>query len=418
LERLVALTLAEARTWTKGTFDFEPGLPESFDIYGDVPEGWVPGISSDTRGMVGAAMRIIEEHGEGTTGGGETSELHRTGEGAAAPETAPARALGVLSTDDLLRAELDGMGTAQGYRVFATQVRQDVMEELLACRTAGLPVALVVDLPPEGRDMRWDRGARLLMRQIHAEASDVPVLVLCEARTEAFAEAFDLGACAALPRPARAGNGPAYVAEIRAGAAAVLRALAGTWHHQTSLADARRFPGREMSLLREHVREMRQSSRSGRVSLVALRYVAALVDRCILFLVRERDLLGVGAFGLEDNEGVTAGLKLPIEPGSLLAGAIESGQLFHGVADEPDLAMGLHARIGAPASSEIVLVPLRAQECTAAIIYGDFGAQVPRAVDTEALEILAEFAGLAFDLALRERESGAGGRTTRIVAAS
>jgi hypothetical protein len=171
-----------------------------------------------------------------------------------------------------------------------------------------------------------------------------------------------------------------------------------------------------MSLLREHVREMRQASRSGGVSLVALRYVAALVDRCILFLVREHDLLGVGAFGLEDNQGVAAGLKLPIEPGSLLAGTIASGQLFHGVAEEPDLAKHLHARIGAPASSEIVLVPLRAQERTAAIIYGDFGAQVPRAVDTEALEILAEFAGMAFDLALRERESAAANPASRLAA--
>jgi len=99
-----------------------------------------------------------------------------------------------------------------------------------------------------------------------------------------------------------------------------------------------------------------------------------------------------------------------------IPGAIESGQLFHGVADEPDLRMSLHARIGAPASSEIVLVPLRAQERTAAIIYGDFGAQVPRAVDTEALEILAEFAGMAFDLALREREAGAGRASARMAA--
>jgi hypothetical protein len=61
---------------------------------------------------------------------------------------------------------------------------------------------------------------------------------------------------------------------------------------------------------------------------------------------------------------------------------------------------------------------LRAQERTAAIIYGDFGAQVPRAVDRDALEILAEFAGLAFDLALRERESASAGPAARIVAAS
>ena len=418
LERLVELTLAVVNGWSKGSFDFTPGLPESFDAYGDVPEGWVPGPGDAAQGMVSEALRIIEEHGEGEAGGSENGDVRRTHESVAIPEMPPTRALAVLSSDGLLRAELVAMGAALGYSVFASEVRQDLLDKLVVWREAGLAAALVVDLPPGGEDPRWDRGARLLLRLLRADTSEMPVLVLCEAGTEAFADAFALGACAALPRPPRGVSGAGYVAEIRACGAAVLSALAGTWQHQSTLADATGVPVREMSLLREYVHEMRLSSRSGGVSLVALRYVATLVDRCILFLVRQRDMLGVGAFGLEGNEGLAAGLKLPIEPGSLLAGTIESGQLFSGIATGSDLASHLHTRIGAPASPEIVLVPLRAQEHTAAIIYGDFGAQVPRAVDRDALEILAEFAGLAFDLALRERESASAGPAARIVAAS
>ena len=421
LERLVALTLTEVSSWGKGSFEFEEGRTETLDGFGDVPEGWVLSTLGETQGMVSAALRIIEEH-EGPGGeaepGGDSPDVRRTSESEALPAVPSTKAIAVLSNDGLLRAEIQILVAGRGYAVAASEVRQDLAEHLESWREAGLTTALVVDLPPGSKDPRWERGARLLLRHVQAEMDEVPVIVLCEARSEVFAEAFDLGASVALPRPPRTEGGPGYVARVRACCATVARALEGSWHRQSTFAETARQSGHELALLREHIRELRESSKTGGVSLVVLRFVAALVDRCILFLVRERDLLGVGAFGLEGNEGAAAGLKLPIEPGSLVAGTIASGQVYHGVAYEPDLTNHLHARIGAPARSEIVLVPLRARDRTAALIYGDFGAQVPRPVDIEALEILAEFAGMAYELALRDREPGAALPAARIVAAS
>ena len=47
--------------------------------------------------------------------------------------------------------------------------------------------------------------------------------------------------------------------------------------------------------------------------------------------------------------------------------------------------------------------PDRSKEKTAAIIYGDFGDQTTDLVETDSLEILADHAGMAFELALAER---------------
>jgi len=52
-----------------------------------------------------------------------------------------------------------------------------------------------------------------------------------------------------------------------------------------------------------------------------------------------------------------------------------------------------------------VLVPLRAGDRTAAVIYADFGARATAAVETDALEVLADHAGLALELALQRGRS-------------
>jgi hypothetical protein len=416
LERLVDLTLGEVAGWGNGTFEFEEGRAETLVGFGDLPEGWAPPTLGETQGVVSEALRIMQGREAGS--GDARSGLEQTGETTAVPVERPTKAIAVLSSDGLLRAELQGLLAGAGYAVIASEVRQDLAEQLSRWCEAGVAAGLVVDVPPGVQDSRWERGVRLLLRHVQTELDDVPVVVLCAGHSEAFAEAFALGASAVLPRPPRTEGGPGYVARVRAACTTVGLALQGVLGRQSALVEANRQSGRALALLREHLREMGQSTKSGGVSLVALKFVAALVDRCILFLVREHDLLGVGAFGIEGNEAVAAGLKLPIEAGSLVESAIASGRIYHGLAYEPDLANHLHARIGAPARAEIVLVPLRARERTAALIYGDFGAQAPRGVDVEAIEILAEFAGLAFEMALREREASDGGAPVRLASAS
>ena len=98
-----------------------------------------------------------------------------------------------------------------------------------------------------------------------------------------------------------------------------------------------------------------------------------------------------------------AQLRIPLAENSVLKEVIESGNLFHGRANDAVLAAHLYAKVGPPARSDILLLPLRTENRTAALIYGDFGEQENVSAHLDAVQILAEFAGMAFELALERR---------------
>jgi hypothetical protein len=182
---------------------------------------------------------------------------------------------------------------------------------------------------------------------------------------------------------------------------------------EAQLAEARR----QLGSLKQRVRELRDNQGgSSEISAAMLRHVAETFDRCVLFLARRVDLLGLGAFGLgsgPDAPGeqtplspAALKLKVPIVQGSIVHVATSGAGLVRGTSDDPVLQEHLYARIGAPASPQVVLLPLRAGIKTAALIYADFGARVAAPVDTDALEILAEHAGMALELALSRARTG------------
>ena len=93
---------------------------------------------------------------------------------------------------------------------------------------------------------------------------------------------------------------------------------------------------------------------------------------------------------------------------SLLQRIVGDGKPYFGPHDDSILQSCLYESIGQPAGSEIVLLPLRTRQRTAAVIYGDFGTAHTHALQTESLEILADFAGMAFDLALSDKQHDSG----------
>ncbi len=139
--------------------------------------------------------------------------------------------------------------------------------------------------------------------------------------------------------------------------------------------------------------------------------LADFLERCILFLVRPDALLALGAFGLgAPKSSVSAAvlqLRVPLAPGSLLERTVASGAVFQGRVEDPDLDR-LYAAIRAPASPDIMLMPLRTDDRTVALIYGDFGERPATTLEVDALEILAVQASLALEAALLRRRLAEG----------
>ncbi len=465
LKKLVEATVVEAVAWEVGTFTFEMVDVQSGDGFQHLPGVVAGDVNIDTQGALMEAMRILDERnrevGEQPRDAGEV-----TGDESDAPSVAPETsgeasplagptpsdeptAPGPASDDEqvegpgaggdeegdlasLIGDRLENPGgpgmrrravmfcndgflklsaraacVEQGIDLIATDVERDVTQRLAAWRADDRLAAVVVDVAAGDGDPRWARRSVALIRQVREAFPEIPMTVLSGPNLGQFTEAFGLGATSVLPRPMSNGDRSAYVQEMKQLFAAVTGCLQATFARHSALEERVVESQRRMADLRQRVQEIRNPNGPSDISLVVLRYVADFVDRCVLFLVRSHDLLGLGAFGVKDTDEtlsrIITKLKIPFGNGSILADTIRRGEFYHGSGEDPLLQDHLYKGIGAPASPDIVLLPLKTRERTAALIYGDFGDREAEAVQTDALEILADHAGMAFELALWDK---------------
>ncbi len=313
----------------------------------------------------------------------------------------------LFSDDGLLKMSMRSLCIEHTIDIFVTEIGKDVFEKLLAWRNDESPPILVCDVDAKTSGDSWHRQCVRLLARCRKEHAEVPFILLSEPRIECFSEGFAHGAAAVLPRPDPSLSRSSYVDEMRKLYSAIVSCVKATFQRRSVLAYRLGEAHRRMAVLKARIREVRFPDGPSQISLVVLRHVADYVERCVLFLVRKNDLLALGAFGLDDNaETVSSAitrLRMPIDNGSLLARTVQSGCFYCGENSDALLRTHLYKCIGEPANPEMVLVPLRTKDKTAAIIYGDFGSQPTNLVETDSLEILADHAGMAFELALAER---------------
>lgn len=159
--------------------------------------------------------------------------------------------------------------------------------------------------------------------------------------------------------------------------------------------------------------ELRHSGHSITVSLDLMRFVASHVERAILFLVAERELIGLGAFGLESTkatESVSKSLakfRVPIVQGSAVSELIRNRAAVQITRPSEDPMLGELFRVfGPPARLESLLLPLVVSDRTISIIYADNGDRSERLCSIELLGILTEHAGLLLENLLLRRKIG------------
>ena len=228
---------------------------------------------------------------------------------------------------------------------------------------------------------------------------ELTIVRLCDPNAAAMAMAFNHGASIVLPR----------FLEDEAHADHLMAAFLACFQQIFSKQRNQRHGEflRELETLKERVQELRYhtsslaSSGSTEVSLILLCYVADFLDRCVIFLVRPDCLLGLGASGY-DAEGsplVTniMHIKIPLSQDSKIQEILQLGNTFHGQLNDAALDY-LYTIIHAPHTSQVLLLPLRTQEKTVALIYADFGSRPATPVRTEMLDILAAQAGMALEL--------------------
>jgi len=162
-----------------------------------------------------------------------------------------------------------------------------------------------------------------------------------------------------------------------------------------------------MARLSSYVSELNRQDISGEITLLALRFASAFVNRAILFLVRKNDIKGLGQFGVDlgqdlDAENVVRSLNLPLEEDSIFHRAAQYQQSYKGPPTGSGTENALFNALGGDVPGEIFIGPIVSMGKVAVLLYGDDSPLCGGLEPTHTLDIFLSHVGLALDRAFLE----------------
>lgn len=157
--------------------------------------------------------------------------------------------------------------------------------------------------------------------------------------------------------------------------------------------------------------EMQRAMQKASIGLELMRVAANAFERATLFLAKDGDLIGLGAFGLTSSGAPMAeslrGLALKVDTDTPLSRCLVDRSAFVGPTRELGLGQLFFDIAGRPALDRGVLVPLVGSSRAIGVLYGDNGARTGSIRGIHAIEIAAAQAGIAYEnVLLRMRLDG------------
>ncbi|HEY7745175.1 MAG TPA: response regulator [Desulfuromonadales bacterium] len=283
---------------------------------------------------------------------------------------------------DLIMPRLDGSGLLGGYELL-----EDIRK-----RFPGLTTVVISDFPNEETERRVRR-------------LDVPVVVSKPKKNDVLGEhgrraLAALGETLAVLLDGGAGLPAAPLYDI---GAELLRELGETG--VAARGKGPESPG--LRLLRGMLQELNNPALGGEISLLVLRFASEMMNRAVIFQVKEQEIVGLGQFGIEFSGEMADArirrMRIPRNEDSVFAIALNEMapmKLGPGSSHWDDY---LRKQLGGDLPEQIFLGPIISEGTVVAVLYGDNLPEKKPIGDTEALEIFLSQVGLAMEKALLER---------------
>ncbi len=319
--------------------------------------------------------------------------------GSGVPEEA-ALAIILLSTDPFMSHCLTTVCNREGFLVMASSDDEDldlILDQFILKQR--LPV-VVLDVPDQGSPgftpenvadlrlrLRRDYPYLCLMQLVGGLDGGMPLL-------SPFEEAVTV-----LPRPSTAdGSTAADVTGFLSAFPGRVRTLVRRQSAWTTLR------------LRQSLIDLAEARDVPGMAMVLLRTVSQTFPRTLTLVLRNNELVtekGIGIVkGHEKDAGPVPGIRLPVADGSVCDEVIRTGNCHLGPSDDTAIKDLLWARIAAPRSPFILLMPLRMKGRTVSLTYADFGSREAADLLVEPFEILSRQAGVTLDnVLLRQRHT-------------
>lgn len=174
----------------------------------------------------------------------------------------------------------------------------------------------------------------------------------------------------------------------------------GEWEGQLPTVERK-----DISSLRALTQELRVPNSASEITLLILRFASDIFQRGILFMVGDREIIGLGQFGLdiEKADEKIREIILLFEESNFLNKIIMGKRPYKGSIEKDRVTEELINEIDGGWPGEVALFPLIAEGRVVALLYCDNLTTGEKIIETEGLEIFIDQAGLALEKSLLQR---------------
>lgn len=318
-----------------------------------------------------------------------------------------------------------------GHQVESYDTGGDFLDRVEQLWAEGERPALLIDLIMPRIDGSGILGGLELLEVVGRKYPELDVQILTDhPNQDAEKKVRELGFPEVLAKPKkdalRNGEGEAALAGLardisgRFGAKGTGNKGSGLHHFGRELlaemgeaADDQNQKGPEspgLHLLKGMLQELNNPSLGGGIILLVLRFASELMNRAVIFLVKENDIVGLGQFGIDQGarqvDARIRKMRIPRRTDSVLDRAIEEHAPLRARLGTGEWDRYLCAQLGGGEPQEVFLGPILSEGHVVALIYGDNLPEQKPVGDTESLEIFLSQAGLAMEKALLESRLG------------
>ncbi|MFA4829140.1 MAG: DUF4388 domain-containing protein [Thermodesulfovibrionales bacterium] len=169
---------------------------------------------------------------------------------------------------------------------------------------------------------------------------------------------------------------------------------------------------KDISALKALTQELRFPNSASEITLLILRFASDIFQRGILFMAGEKEIVGLGQFGLEierADEKIRE-TKLPLKDSPFLTKIVNETHSYRGRMEKDKITESLIKDIGGGSAAsrndwptDVAIFPIIAEGRVAAMLYCDNLPTGEAITETEGLEIFVSQAGLALEKALLQR---------------
>ena len=348
------------------------------------------------------------------------------------PETAAAETDGkpllVLVDDDAATREALVLSlNASGYAVYSFARSEDALTRLAALYRIGQRPTALVDLFMPKMDGAGILGGVELLELVKDNFPDIPVLAMADYRnSEAESKVRRLRFPLIMkPRRMEIDDGEVLQAFVKRLLAELAQFRSGggpaVFSDKVNLGDElRQEMGEEslqssgpvvqstgISLLRGMLVELNNPSLGNDIILLVLRFATEFMNRAVIFTVKEEEIVGLGQFGIEDNDGSADSkirkMRMPRRENTLFNQVIETQLSAKINLDDSLWNRYLFGQLGGGAPTEVFVGPIVSEGKVVALLYGDNLPEKKPIGDTDSLEIFLSQAGLAMEKAILQR---------------